>query len=664
MLKFILIFIIIIRIITKCSVNNEPTYFDSYQISIAISNVIEEFYIANDIKFDIIVYGEKTNHTNDIIDFVTMQLSDDIPVNLRFIGDIYGWNHQLKKSAIIFIKSIDMLEKFYTLTMKKYDELQESSLPSVDTKRLKFLLNIEEIEFHESLYYLDSRKENIYKSSLRNFEFFIVNNLTSINLIATVLYSENNCEIFTPKVLNSFDKESQKWQRKLENFDHFTNFHDCLLKFHMTFFRSFYIEGLRNGHLLVDYDRKTFMKIINDKNTKYRGLANEIVEIMATKLNFSFHYTLISYKKLGQIELLGTRNYEVKLMKGIYLANTVIKKEQIRCYYSEPFNTQDFFYLISLNDLYTNYEKLLFPFDAITWILLIVTFGSTFAIIFGLNQSSRWIKTTIVGKGINHPAYNALSIFFGLSQKKLPREPFSRAIFIIFVWFCLIIRTCWQSKMFEFMTSDMRKPLPTTVDDLREMNYTIVVFNNKYFLQPNEEIINGRERPNILPVGTDTEFDLLYEKALEGKTKEKYAFLVSNDIYVAFYKFFGRTLPTMENEKVVKMLGISSDSNNMLVFYINKIISRLITAGIAKYLDDYSWWYENRFIEEEPKDSRKILSMYDLEFGFVIFLAVLFVAILVFIFEVVPVFVRKVLENIAGFYGFFKGLRMRLKIYN
>jgi hypothetical protein len=92
------------------------------------------------------------------------------------------------------------------------------------------------------------------------------------------------------------------------------------------------------------------------------------------------------------------------------------------------------------------------------------------------------------------PAYNVVSIFFGIGQTRLPVENFSRFVWLLFIWFCLIFRTCYQSKLFEFMTSDMRKPLPESVDDLREMNYTIMLMDKKMFHIFNQEIINGRER--------------------------------------------------------------------------------------------------------------------------------------------------------------------------
>lgn len=50
--------------------------------------------------------------------------------------------------------------------------------------------------------------------------------------------------------------------------------------------------------------------------------------------------------------------------------------------------------------------------------------------------------------------------------------------------------------MFEFMTSDMRRPLPETIDDLREMNYTIVLGAGALYSYTmfSDEILNGRKR--------------------------------------------------------------------------------------------------------------------------------------------------------------------------
>ena len=115
---------------------------------------------------------------------------------------------------------------------------------------------------------------------------------------------------------------------------------------------------------------------------------------------------------------------------------------------------------------YTAYEKLFLPFDLETWILLSVTFLSTFVSIQIINRFSKSTQSLVYGKNIENPIWNVISIFFGISQTRLPTKNFSRFILIMFIFFCLIFRTCFQSKFFEFMTSEPRRPAPKTIDDV------------------------------------------------------------------------------------------------------------------------------------------------------------------------------------------------------
>ena len=128
-------------------------------------------------------------------------------------------------------------------------------------------------------------------------------------------------------------------------------------------------------------------------------------------------------------------------------------------------------------DAYTPYEKLLLPFDTETWILLLVTFAMTILIILIINRLSKRMQDVVYGRQIETPIWNVTSIFFGVSQTKLPTENFSRFILTLFIVFCLIFRTCFQSKSFEFMTSEPRRAPPKTQKDLIDRNYTMMVLN-------------------------------------------------------------------------------------------------------------------------------------------------------------------------------------------
>ncbi|KAG5668712.1 hypothetical protein PVAND_016640 [Polypedilum vanderplanki] len=270
------------------------------------------------------------------------------------------------------------------------------------------------------------------------------------------------------------------------------------------------------------------------------------------------------------------------------------------------------------------------------------------------------------------PGYNALGAFFGVSILELPRESLSRYILIIYIWFCLIIRTCWQSMMFEFMTSDMRKPLPETLDDLRELNYTIVIQDSFLFIYTSilEELLNGRESPKLITFVQDDkgnyikDFFILYDQSLKDETKTKYAFLIEAEIYDVLNIIYNQSLPIMQNEKISKSSGYFMPKNHMLLLHMKKLFDDLLPTGIFEHLKQHGVWFFNRPTYKNPDDPRRILSMYDLEFGFMIISVALFVSIIVFICELHALYFKRQLKKCLGLYEFIRVLRERLKDYH
>ena len=99
-------------------------------------------------------------------------------------------------------------------------------------------------------------------------------------------------------------------------------------------------------------------------------------------------------------------------------------------------------------ELYTNYEKMVLPFDVATWMYLGITFGVTFAVIFVIKLLPKVFKETCFGQNENSPAFNVIRTFFGISLTKLPKNNFARIILMSFIIFCLIFRTAYQGMQF------------------------------------------------------------------------------------------------------------------------------------------------------------------------------------------------------------------------
>ncbi|KAG5668078.1 hypothetical protein PVAND_016033 [Polypedilum vanderplanki] len=125
----------------------------------------------------------------------------------------------------------------------------------------------------------------------------------------------------------------------------------------------------------------------------------------------------------------------------------------------------------------------------------------------------------------------------------------------------------------------------------------------------------------------------MYDQSLKEETRAKYAFLIEAKLYDVIDNFFNQSLPVMQNEKISKSTGYIMPKNHMLLLHMKKLFDDLIPTGIFEHLKQYGIWFLHRPIYKIPADPRKILSMFDLEFGFIIFLAALCVSTVVFICE-------------------------------
>ena len=97
---------------------------------------------------------------------------------------------------------------------------------------------------------------------------------------------------------------------------------------------------------------------------------------------------------------------------------------------------------------YTGFEKLVFPFDRETWICIVLIFLCGFCVIFIVNFQAQNIQEIVYGEKIASPTFNLIGNFFGISQDKLPETFFARILFLIFVFYCLVMRTAYQGEIY------------------------------------------------------------------------------------------------------------------------------------------------------------------------------------------------------------------------
>lgn len=127
---------------------------------------------------------------------------------------------------------------------------------------------------------------------------------------------------------------------------------------------------------------------------------------------------------------------------------------------------------VPVGEEYSDFEKLLLPFELPVWIWIVSTFVTAYATIFLLRFAKSSIRNVIIGKTISTPSLNIAMIFSGTSQVKMPIKSFARFLVMSFIIFSMIFRTAWQGKMFEFLQQEKRKPEVDSLNEMIAKNFT------------------------------------------------------------------------------------------------------------------------------------------------------------------------------------------------
>ncbi|CAG9803589.1 unnamed protein product [Chironomus riparius] len=595
---------------------------DTVSLQNVFTDIITVFFIGKESEILLIYFNE--NLDKKVEDALINSIkSYDEPINIRFYKIIksHKYEFSIKCAALVFIDTIESFEYF----------LYNFAIFRDQNKAFKIFVYIEST-LHSVLDEIELNYGEIREISRIGIEhtFFIVNYKRNIYLKTIEWFSVILCNSPVIENLNSYNKKLQKWNQPLKYYEKFQDFFGCELVLALSFLNNTNDSNLW-GFAKVSKDNKSFSA---------NGIVPMIFKIASKKHNFEDEYQPIqrNEKKILFVNYNVNKTELVKINNKIKIPNVVIQHIELRTSVlivgirsTNPFWQFSDYLLVTPGETYTPYEKLLLPFDTLTWILLSVTFSVAFLSILLINKLSRRIQDVIYGFKIKTPLINLVSIFFGISQTRMPGGNFSRQILILFIYFCLIFRTCFQSKMFEFLTSTPRRPPPKTIQDLVDKNYTIYTNDSSFFVKVSKtETENWPKFKNF----TLTE---LYESYLNMSKNYsiKRALHIPDYIQSSIMLHFKRhdDWNKLENFKI--FVGFGSFAMFQSAFYfrmIEQTTNRLIDTGIMKYLIEHIATENIRI--KKSNVLPKVLSLEDLLFGFNIWIGFCCLSLASFIFEI------------------------------
>jgi hypothetical protein len=402
-------------------------------VASAIVETIDKFYIQGHRQLRVRIYGEITPHLSDVIEIIGAKVSQQAPLLIEHFPRVSKKNCIFERSAVILVST--------TKTLNKIKSLAE--LNNRGEWSFRFIIYCEDLG--SNLPNLKWPAPIIIRGHMIFHEYFVVNTDHSIKLMTMRFFTMNECSIGQLIKVDTFNITTEKWHFKMKSAENGKNFHGCLITT---------VINIRAEGYYVKFGKKE----------ERGGIVSEIHEIMATVGNFTPHYQLA----VGEKKIPDSANRTINLFISYHITSILTSNNFVQASF-----TKEFFFALTPSEHYTNYEKIMFPFDMTSWILFAIFFGLTLVAIAVINTQPRETRVIIYGAGIETPTYNVFGAFFGISQMRLPSENCPRILLTFFIYLCLIFRTCYQGRMFDFMTSDMTKPDPVTTDELIDRDYTI-----------------------------------------------------------------------------------------------------------------------------------------------------------------------------------------------
>ena len=383
-------------------------------VSQAIQEIVKEYFVKNAVYLDVLVDYKNVKGLDETLRL----LSEVMSINFHSYESEKFYPH---KNMIVLLNSLVAL-----LSFERYNEL------------------IKMTSSHNVLIYCKGMTtadvESHFPKSAQsgnNFRSYLIEENNQIVLYGLMWFTPQMCGVQQLKKINRYSIVSQKWTTDVFFTSTITDFFGCTLT-----------VQLKSGYTVAP-DRKSY---------KLEGVITEITKILSSDLNFRIEYNLADEEEFKK------DRYHVYV--DLYM---II--ERLDCAHVI---SSGFVVVVPPGEPYTSYEKLLLPFDDLTWILLLIFFGIGFAVVILIRLSkSPSLNEWVIGTYVRNPAFNIFSTLMGIGFKVLPKTNVARMLLMNWILFCLIFRTAYQGKYFEFLTTNPTKKPIKTFEELADKKFTI-----------------------------------------------------------------------------------------------------------------------------------------------------------------------------------------------
>lgn len=290
-------------------------------------------------------------------------------------------------------------------------------------------------------------KNNFYNVNI------LIGGVNNLELLTFYPFSVIKCQTPTVVKMNEFNAKTRRWNND-----------------------SFYPNKFKNMHQCVFLHSATKPDVVRKANGELRGPVHEIVDTLASILNFTSKHKLMD--AIGQIYSNGSGTQVLKEIydKRIQITSASIQLERTQILSeSYPFLIDALMLVIPPGYPLTPLEKLYKTFDKKVWIGIV---GVFLIAMLMMKLLTKFIKDSHDTSG--NSTVSMINAFLGGSIEKhnLPSSHFSRFSLSIFLIYALIIRTAYIGILFEYLRFEVKHNEVSNVDEMNEENFKFFAYES------------------------------------------------------------------------------------------------------------------------------------------------------------------------------------------
>lgn len=310
----------------------------------------------------------------------------------------------------------------------------------------------------------DAMFRRFWSKSIVNVNLLIIQ-AGSVSLQTFIPFADGKCFDTTARVVNIFRRTELRWDSDVFFPRKLTNLRGCPIRITtFEFAPAVIVSRTENGTI------------------KLSGSDVEIINGLADVLNFRVDLNFMpnfgdwgvfhdNGSATGAYRLLLSNDTDVvvgwlyvSFRKSLFLDST-------EAYFMVPMG-----FIIPPGRTFSTLEKLLIPFEATVWFSLVTLLVVAVCVILAAKLRAKSLQKFVIGREVASPFMELLVAVFGGSSHALPRQQLPRYLLMMFLLFCLVMRSVYQGGLFKFMQSDQKGREVSSIDEMTDQGFTIYAY--------------------------------------------------------------------------------------------------------------------------------------------------------------------------------------------